>query len=206
MSSVMPTYGRVDISFATGEGPYLFTADRERYLDFTTGIAVNNLGHNNPAINSSIKKQLKKMVHSSNLFIIKEQIQFAKELVESKPGYKAFFCNSGTEANEAAFKLARKWGVFNGGRNKIISVTGAFHGRTFGSLSATSPKKYREGFYPLVSGFKSVAFNDIGKLKELVKRDKKIVANEKLPEPVETTKTDLICDKSSELSTPKPYK
>ena len=173
---LIQNYKRYPIAIVRGSGSWVYDSNGKKYLDFTTGIAVNNLGHNNPAINSSIRKQLKKMVHSSNLFIIKEQIQFAKELVESKPGYKAFFCNSGTEANEAAFKLARKWGVFNGGRNKIISVTGAFHGRTLGSLSATSPKKYREGFYPLVSGFKSVAFNDIGKLKELVKKDKKIVA------------------------------
>ena len=84
-------------------------------------------------------------------------------------------CNSGTEANEAAFKLARKWGIFNNKRT-IISVTGGFHGRTFGSLSATTPKKYKEGFYPLVPGFKTAKFNDIKSIKSIIKEDKKILA------------------------------
>ena len=90
---LIQNYRRHPIAIVRGSGSWVYDSNGKKYLDFTTGIAVNNLGHNNPAINSSIRKQLKKMVHSSNLFIIKEQIQFAKELVESKPGYKAFFCN-----------------------------------------------------------------------------------------------------------------
>ena len=81
-------------------------------------------------------------------------MKFAEALVISKPGYKTFFCNSGTEDNEAAIKLVRKWGLFNENKKVIVSASGGFHGRTLGSLSATSPKKYREGFYPLVPGFK----------------------------------------------------
>ena len=173
---LIENYQRFPIEMVKGNGSYVFDSKGKKYLDFISGIAVNNLGHNNKKVNKAISLQLNKMLHISNLFVIKEQIDYAKELSKTKKGYRTFFCNSGTEANEAAFKLARRWGVLNGGKKTIVSFSGAFHGRTFGSLSATSPKKYRYGFYPLTSGFKCIDFNDIDKLKKLVKKDKKIAA------------------------------
>ena len=206
---LIQNYQRYPIKIVKGSGSWVFDSMGRKYLDFTTGIAVNNLGHNNSKINSSIKKQIKKLVHISNLFVIEEQVKFAKELVKFKPGYKVFFCNSGTEANEATFKLARKWGIFNGGRNIIISATGAFHGRTFGSLSATHPKKYRDGFYPLVPGFKSVELNNIKKLEETVRKNKKIAAiilepiqgeaGVKFVDPQYLKKVEILCKKNNIL-------
>ncbi|NSW88806.1 acetylornithine/succinylornithine family transaminase [bacterium] len=173
---LIENYQRYPIEMVRGNGSYVWDSKGKKYLDFISGIAVNNLGHNNQKVNKAINSQLNKMLHISNLFVIKEQVNYAKELSKTKKGYRTFFCNSGTEANEAAFKLARRWGVLNGGKKTIVSFSGAFHGRTFGSLSATSPKKYRYGFYPLTPGFKSIKFNDIDKLNKLVNKDKKIAA------------------------------
>ena len=172
---IIGNYSRYPISIIRGEGSYVYDSNNKKYLDFVSGIAVNNLGHNNKGIKKAIIDQLNRLVHISNLFLIPSQIKLAKSLTSGLPRYKVFFCNSGTEANEAAFKLARKWGIFNNKRT-IISVTGGFHGRTFGSLSATTPKKYKEGFYPLVPGFKTAKFNDIESIKSIIKKDKKILA------------------------------
>ena len=172
---IIGNYSRYPISIIRGEGSYVYDSNNKKYLDFVSGIAVNNLGHNNKGIKKAIIDQLDKLVHISNLFLIPPQIKLAKSLTSDLPRHKVFFCNSGTEANEAAFKLARKWGIFNNKRT-IISVTGGFHGRTFGSLSATTPKKYKEGFYPLVPGFKTAKFNDIESIKSIIKKDKKILA------------------------------
>ena len=172
---IIGNYSRYPISIIRGEGSYVYDSNNKKYLDFISGIAVNNLGHSNKGIKKAIIEQLDKLVHISNLFLIPSQIKLAKSLTSNLPRYKVFFCNSGTEANEAAFKLARKWGIFNNKRT-IISVTGGFHGRTFGSLSATTPKKYKEGFYPLVPGFKTAKFNDINSIKSIIKEDKKILA------------------------------
>ena len=172
---IIGNYSRYPISIIRGEGSYVYDSNNKKYLDFISGIAVNNLGHSNEGIKKAIIEQLDKLVHISNLFLIPSQIKLAKSLTSNLPRYKVFFCNSGTEANEAAFKLARKWGIFNNKRT-IISVTGGFHGRTFGSLSATTPKKYKEGFYPLVPGFKTAKFNDINSIKSIIKEDKKILA------------------------------
>ena len=172
---IIGNYSRYPISIIRGEGSYVYDSNNKKYLDFISGIAVNNLGHSNKGIKKAIIEQLDKLVHISNLFLIPSQIKLAKSLTSNLPRYKVFFCNSGTEANEAAFKLARKWGIFNNKRT-IISVTGGVHGRTFGSLSATTPKKYKEGFYPLVPGFKTAKFNDINSIKSIIKEDKKILA------------------------------
>ena len=172
---IIGNYSRYPISIIRGEGSYVYDSNNKKYLDFISGIAVNNLGHSNKGIKKAIIEQLDKLVHISNLFLIPSQIKLAKSLTSNLPRYKVFFCNSGTEANEAAFKLARKWGIFNN-KKTIISVTGGFHGRTFGSLSATTPKKYKEGFYPLVPGFKTAKFNDINSIKSIIKEDKKILA------------------------------
>lgn len=173
---LIQNYQRLPIKIVRGEGSFVWDSDGNKYLDFISGIAVNNLGHQNPQVNKAILKQINKFTHISNLFVIQEQVDYSKALVQEKKGYKAFFCNSGTEANEAAFKLARRWGVFNGEKNIILSFTGAFHGRTFGSLSATSPKKYKYGFYPLLPGFKNTEFNNIKKLEKIVNKNKKIAA------------------------------
>ena len=172
---IIGNYSRYPISIIRGEGSYVYDSNNKKYLDFISGIAVNNLGHSNKGIKKAIIEQLDKLVHISNLFLIPSQIKLAKSLTSNLPRHKVFFCNSGTEAYEAAFKLARKWGIFNNKRT-IISVTGGFHGRTFGSLSATTPKKYKEGFYPLVPGFKTAKFNDIKSIKSIIKEDKKILA------------------------------
>jgi len=172
---IIGNYSRYPISIIRGEGSYVYDSNNKKYLDFISGIAVNNLGHSNKGIKKAIIEQLDKLVHISNLFLIPSQIKLAKSLTSNLPRYKVFFCNSGTEANEAAFKLARKWGIFNN-KKTIISVSGGFHGRTFGSLSATTPKKYKEGFYPLVPGFKTAKFNDINSIKSIIKEDKKILA------------------------------
>jgi predicted acetylornithine/succinylornithine family transaminase len=173
---IIQNYQRYPIEIVRGDGSYIWDSRGNKYLDFISGIAVNNLGHNNIKVNKAISSQLDKILHVSNLFVIKEQVNYARELQKRKMGYQTFFCNSGTEANEAAFKLSRRWGMLNGKKSTIVSFTGAFHGRTFGSLSATSPKKYRFGFYPLTPGFKSVEFNNIDQLKRLISKNKKIVA------------------------------
>ncbi len=189
---LISNYSRYPISIIKGDGSYVYDTDKNEYLDFISGIAVNNLGHNNKGIKNAIKKQLDELTHVSNLFLIPKQIEFAKLLTERLSRYKVFFCNSGTEANEAAFKLARKWGLYNN-KKTIISVTGAFHGRTFGSLSATTPKKYRDGFYPMVPGFKRAKFNDITSIKSIIKKDKKVLAI--IIEPVQGEAGVKIADK-----------
>ena len=189
---LISNYLRYPISIIKGDGSYVYDTDKNEYLDFISGIAVNNLGHNNKGIKNAIKKQLDELTHVSNLFLIPKQIEFAKLLTERLSRYKVFFCNSGTEANEAAFKLARKWGLYNN-KKTIISVTGAFHGRTFGSLSATTPKKYRDGFYPMVPGFKRAKFNDITSIKSIIKKDKKVLAI--IIEPVQGEAGVKIADK-----------
>tara|TARA_Y100000748_G_scaffold49659_1_gene38214 strand:+ start:1442 stop:2641 length:1200 start_codon:yes stop_codon:yes gene_type:complete len=173
---IIQNYQRYPIEIIKGDGSFIWDSKGKKYLDFISGIAVNNLGHNNSKVNKAISSQLQKILHISNLFVIKEQVNYAKELYSKKLGYQTFFCNSGTEANEAAFKLSRRWGMLNGKRSTIVSFSGAFHGRTFGSLSATSPKKYRFGFYPLTPGFKSIEFNNLIELEKLLNKNKKIVA------------------------------
>ena len=165
---IISNYSRYPISIVNGEGSYVYDSESKKYLDFISGIAVNNLGHNNKKVNNAINKQLKNLVHVSNLFVIPNQVNFAKEIVKNKPGHKVFFCNSGTEANEAAFKISRKWGIFNN-KKTIISFTGGFHGRTFWFFNRYMAKKYKEGFYPLVPGFKTAEFNNIKSLEKSLK-------------------------------------
>ena len=162
---LMNTYGRYPIAMERGKGSWVRDADGKRYLDFVTGIAVNNLGHNHPSVLSAMREQSKELTHVCNLFHIDKQVEFAKMLVENSFADKVFFCNSGTEANEGAIKLARKWGSAHGGKYKIIRAKDSFHGRTMGSLSATTAK-YQAGFKPLVPGFKPIAYNDTGSLEK----------------------------------------
>ena len=138
---VMNTYGRLPIVIDRGEGCYVWDLDGKRYLDLVAGIAVNSLGHAHPAVVRAIQEQSEKLLHCSNLYWIENQVKLAKLLVEKSGLGKAFFCNSGAEANEAAIKLARKWG--KGEKYHIITLKNSFHGRTLGSLAATAQEKYQ---------------------------------------------------------------
>lgn len=162
---VMNTYKRLPKVFVKGEGSYLWDAEGNKYLDFVSGIAVNSLGHCPQVVTKAIKEQVDKLIHCSNLYWIEPQIKLAQILVENSCCHKAFFCNSGTEANEAAIKLARKWGK---GRYEIITAEQSFHGRTLGSLTATGQEKYRKDFAPLPDGFKYVPYNDLEALKNSI--------------------------------------
>jgi len=171
---LMNTYGRYPIAMVRGKGSWVWDSEGKKYLDFITGIAVNNLGHCHPKVTKAIVDQSKKLVQPCNLFHIEQQGEFAQMLVENSFADKVFFCNSGTEANEGAIKLARIWGANNGGKYKIVHARDSFHGRTMGALSATS-KKYQAGFKPLVPGFKPIAYDKIEALEKALE-DKKVCA------------------------------
>jgi predicted acetylornithine/succinylornithine family transaminase len=162
----MPNYARFPVAFVRGEGARLFDADGKEYLDFLGGIAVALLGHANPAVTRAISAQAAALVHVSNLFHVPSQSEAARLLSRATTGGKVFFCNSGTEANEAAIKLARKHSADRGrtGAFEIVAVDGSFHGRTYGSLSATGQPKFHEGFAPMVPGFRVVPFGDLAAL------------------------------------------
>jgi len=162
---VMNTYRRLPCVLVKGSGAYVWDSEGNKYLDFLSGIAVNSLGHCPPVVTEAIKEQAEKLLHCSNLYWIEPQIKLAKVLVENSCCHKVFFCNSGTEANEAAIKLARKWG---NGRYEIITMLKSFHGRTLGSLAATGQAKYQDAFRPLPAGFKHVPFNDLEALEKAV--------------------------------------
>ena len=159
-------YARYPVSFEKGEGVYLYDEKGKRYIDMLAGIAVNTLGYNYPALTEAICDQAKKILHVSNLFYIKPQIEVAKILVENSCGDKVFFCNSGAEANEAAIKLARRY-FYDKKENRftIITFEGGFHGRTLATVKATAQPKYQEGFEPLPEGFKYAKLNDIESVK-----------------------------------------
>ncbi|SVC78322.1 uncharacterized protein METZ01_LOCUS331176, partial [marine metagenome] len=155
-----------------GKGTKVWDASGKKYIDFVTGLAVDNLGHCPPAVVNAIRKQAGKLLHVSNLYHIEPQSQLAADLTRLSFADKFFFCNSGTEANEAAIKLARKWFDDNGQpeRHEIITMNNSFHGRTMASLSATAQKKYHAGFDPLLPGFKYVPFNSIQAIKKATTR------------------------------------
>lgn len=162
---VMNTYGRLPILLEKGEGSWVYDMEGTKYLDFVAGIAVNSLGHNNKIIIDAIKEQSEKLIHCSNLYWIGPQIDLAEVLCEKAGMDKAFFCNSGAEANESAIKLARKWGR---GRYEIISALQSFHGRTMGALAATGQEKYQKSFIPVLTGFKYAIFNDLDSIESLI--------------------------------------
>ena len=157
---LMETYSRLPITMQKGSGSWLWDTEGKKYLDYTTGIAVNNLGHCHPKIAEAIVSQATTLVHTSNLFNIQNQSALSEMLVSNSFADRVFFCNSGTEAIEGSIKLARKWGKQNGGRHAVISTEGAFHGRTFGALSATGSQKYKEGFSPFLEGFHFAPYGD----------------------------------------------
>ena len=163
---VMNNYaGRQPIAIARGSGMYVWDTEGREYLDFLAGIAVNGLGHCHPRVVSAICEQARILMHISNLYYNDLQPKLAKMLVDWSEFDKVFFCNSGTEANEAAIKLARKWGkCISEDKYEVITALGSFHGRTMGSVSATGQPKYQQAFAPLVPGFKHVPFNDVSAL------------------------------------------
>jgi predicted acetylornithine/succinylornithine family transaminase len=167
---LMNTYNRNPIVLRKGREVKVWSSDGKEYLDFVGGIAVNCLGHCHPKVVVAIQKQAQRLLHVSNLYHIEPQIQLAKLLVGLSCADKAFFCNSGAEANEAAIKLARKYAKDHTALNKyeIISTYGSFHGRTYAALSATGQEKFHKGFEPLVPGFRYVSFNDAEALKKAV--------------------------------------
>ena len=167
VTAVMPTYGRIDIAFESGEGSYLYDTEGEKYLDFATGIATNSLGHCHPHLVAAVQEQASKLWHVSNLYNIPEQQRFADRLVENSFADTVFFCNSGAEAMEGCLKAARKYHFENGEpeREEIVCATGAFHGRTLTTLSAGDSEKYREGFGPRPEGFHHVAFGNLNEMR-----------------------------------------
>jgi len=166
--AIMPTYGRLPVTFSHGEGAVLYDADGRAYLDGVSGIAVTNLGHNHPGVTAAVTEQASRLVHTSNLFHIRLQERVAEMLSEATGMDNMFFCNSGAEANEAAIKLARRYGDRKGiAQPKMIVLDGAFHGRTIGALSATGNAKIRQGFGPLLEGFVRVPANDLPAIEQL---------------------------------------
>lgn len=180
----MPTYARLPIRFSHGEGIYLYTDDGDRYLDALAGIAVNSLGHAHPRLVTAIAEQARRLIHVSNLYEISEQEKLADQLTAMAEMDNVFFCNSGTEANEAAIKLARLYGHEKGiSRPKIIVAEGAFHGRTLASLTATGNTRIQQGFEPLVEGFIRVPFDNVDAIQLAAEKEEGIVAI--LLEPVQ---------------------
>ncbi len=173
VTTVMPTYGRIDIAFDRGEGSYLYATDGRRFLDFASGIATNSLGHAHPHLVKEIQDQAAKLLHVSNLYHIPEQQRLADRLVENSFANTVFFCNSGAEAMEGALKLARKFHFANGEpeRERVVCCTRAFHGRTLATLSAGDNAKYREGFGPRPEGFDHVAFGNVNELRSAMGDD-----------------------------------
>ncbi len=169
-SHILPTYARVDLAFERGEGAWLYTASGERYLDFTSGVAVNALGHAHPKLIAALTEQAHKVWHVSNLYRVPGAERLADRLCAASFADLVFFCNSGTEAMEGAIKMARKYHAVSGRpeRFRIITFEGAFHGRTLAALAATGNKKYLDGFGPPVEGFDQVPYNDLDAVKKAI--------------------------------------
>lgn len=168
--NLMNTYGRFNVVFEKGSGCRVYDAEGKEYIDFVSGVAVNCLGHSHPVIVKALAEQGQNLIHISNLYYNTKQIELAEKLIDESDHHSVFFCNSGAEANEAALKLARKYGRLHGGevKNKIIYMNNSFHGRTMGALSVTGQVKYQKDFTPLNSGVVSVNFNEIDEIKKAV--------------------------------------
>jgi acetylornithine/N-succinyldiaminopimelate aminotransferase len=166
----MPTFARVNLAFERGEGVWLTATNGERYLDFTSGVAVNALGHAHPHLVAALAEQAQKLWHVSNLYEIPEDERAAKRLCEASFAEVVFFCNSGAEAVECAIKTARKYQSASGRpeRYRIITFEGAFHGRTLATLAAGGQKKYLDGFGPVVEGFDQMPFGDLAATKRAI--------------------------------------
>jgi predicted acetylornithine/succinylornithine family transaminase len=163
---LMQTGRRLPVTFVRGKGCLLYDDQGREYLDLVAGIAVNLLGHAHPEVVAAVQRQAGELIHSSNLYFTQPQVELARRLVELSFPSRAFFCNSGAEANETAIKLARKWGGLNrDGAFEIITTTGSFHGRTLATVTAGGQHKYSDPFKPLPDGFVHVPYNDIDAIK-----------------------------------------
>src|SRR5690349_4751685 len=181
---LMPTYARLPVAFARGEGVWLWDTVGKRYLDGLSGIAVNGLGHAHPRFVQALADQAARLVHASNLYRIPEQERLADLLCALAGMDNVFFCNSGCEANEAAIKLARLYGHQKGVEQPtVVVMEKAFHGRTIATLSATGSRKVQAGFEPLLSGFVRVPYDDLQTLEQVAAHNKNIVAI--LVEPIQ---------------------
>jgi acetylornithine/N-succinyldiaminopimelate aminotransferase len=165
--NVVPSYGRFDIAFSHGSGSYIFDVTGKRYLDFGGGIAVTALGHAHPAITEALIEQSRKLVHVSNLYYHEPQGRLAEAIVNLIAPGKVFFCNSGAEANEGLFKLARKFG-HDEGRFEVLTAINSFHGRTLAGIAATGQDKVKKGFEPIMPGFRHVPFNDLAAVRAAI--------------------------------------
>ena len=165
--NVMPTYARFDIVLSHGVGNYVYDINGRRYLDLGGGIAVCCLGHANPEITDALTKQAQKLVHISNLYYNEPQGRLAAALVKQIAPGKVFFCNSGAEATEGLYKLARKFG-HDEGRFEILTAVNSFHGRTLAGIAATGQDKVKKGFEPMVSGFRHVPYNDLQAMRDAI--------------------------------------
>jgi acetylornithine aminotransferase len=173
----MNTYNRQPVAFVRGEGAYLWDEAGKRYLDAVAGVAVNGLGHGHPKLVKAVSEQAASLIHSSNLYRVLRQEELADKLCALSGMDKAFFCNSGCEANEAAIKLARLYGHGKGIEvPTIIVMEKAFHGRTMATLTATGSRKIQAGFEPLLSGFARVPFNDLEAIRHVAEHNKSVVA------------------------------
>ena len=168
--SLLPTYNRADVAFVRGEGPYLFAEDGQRYLDFGAGIAVNAFGHAHPKLVAALTEQAGKLWHTSNLYRVPGQESLSKRLVEITFADTVFFTNSGVEACELAFKMARRYQFVSGHpeRFRIITFQGAFHGRTLAAIAAGGNAKYLEGFGPTTEGFDPLPPGDLKAVKAAI--------------------------------------
>ncbi len=169
----MPTYQRAEIAFERGEGAYLYAVDGRRYLDFASGIAVTALGHAHPHLVAALTEQAKKVWHLSNLYTIPGQQRLAERLTAASFADSVFFCNSGAEAIECGLKLTRKYHDEAGApeRYRVITIEGAFHGRTLATIAAGGQEKHLKGFDPVVDGFDKVAFGNMNELRSAITRE-----------------------------------
>jgi predicted acetylornithine/succinylornithine family transaminase len=191
---VAHTYARTPIALVKGKGVKVWDADGKEYLDFLAGIAVNSLGHCHPAIVRAIRSQSQRLLHVSNLYHIQPQAELARELCRHSFADRVFFCNSGAEANEAAIKLARRYGLEKlGGKYEVISTHNSFHGRTLATLTATGQEKVRAGYDPLPDGFRQVPYNDLGAVEGAID-EKKTAAI--LVEPIQAEGGVIVPDES----------
>jgi acetylornithine/N-succinyldiaminopimelate aminotransferase len=165
--NVVPTYGRFDLAFVRGSGSYLYDVSGRRFLDLGGGIAVCALGHANAEITQALVEQSQKLVHISNLYYNEPQGRLAQAIVQKIALGKVFFCNSGAEANEGLYKLARKFG-HDEGRFEILTAVNSFHGRTLAGISATGQEKVKKGFEPMVQGFRHVPYNDLQAMRDAI--------------------------------------
>ena len=169
-SAIMPTYAPSDISFDYGEGIYLFSPEGKKYIDFGAGIAVSSLGHSHPHLIEAIRNQANKVIHYSNLYKILGQEALAQRLVDNSFASSVFFCNSGAEAVECGIKIVRRYyhQMGNPEKNRIITCSEGFHGRTLATLSAAKNEKHISGFVPMLEGFDQVPFNNLDKMQKAI--------------------------------------